>query len=226
MLFDLFGTLIPTGSRDERDAVATRMAQVLDVDPGAFAELVRATFDERCRGRLGSLPESVRRLAERLGAHPSDAAVDTAVQLRLELTRSLHRGAWALPVLAALARLGFARGLVSDCSAETPLLWPDSPLAPYLDAVSFSCLTGHRKPEPEAYLTATRALGVDPRECLFVGDGGSRELTGAAALGMTAVRFAPPGHPLGEAVDVDADWVGVELGDLGELGGLLEQLSS
>ncbi|MGN6332671.1 MAG: HAD family hydrolase [Motilibacteraceae bacterium] len=221
MLFDLFGTLIPAGGRGERDSVAARMAHVLDVDPGELAELVRATFDARCRGRLGSLPESVRRMAERLGAHPSEAAVDAAVELRLEPTRSLHGRTWAVPALAGLARRGIARGLVSDCSAETPLLWPDSPLAPYLDAVSFSCLTGHRKPEPEAYLTATRALGVDPHECLFVGDGGSRELSGAVALGMTAVRFTPPGRTEGDTVDMEVRWEGGRIGDLAELLDLL-----
>lgn len=217
MLFDLFGTLIPAGSRDERDAVAREMAQVLDVEQAAFADLVRATFDDRLRGRLGSLPESVRRLAERLGARPSDSAVDAAVELRLGLTRSLHRGTWAVPVLAELGRRRIARGLVSDCSAETPLVWPQGPLATHVDAISFSCLTGHRKPEPEAYLTATRRLGVEPSECLYVGDGGSRELTGARALGMTVVRFAAPDQDPGDAVDQDAEWTGDVVSDLGEL---------
>ena len=35
-------------------------------------------------------------------------------------------------------------------------------------------------------------LDCAPEECLYVGDGGSRELTGATGLGMTAVRLAAP----------------------------------
>ena len=42
------------------------------------------------------------------------------------------------------------------------------------------------------YLTACERLRVEPEECLYVGDGGSRELTGAAAVGMTAVRLVAP----------------------------------
>ena len=31
-----------------------------------------------------------------------------------------------------------------------------------------------------------------PDQCLYIGDGGSQELTGAEAVGMTAVRLAAP----------------------------------
>jgi FMN phosphatase YigB (HAD superfamily) len=33
-------------------------------------------------------------------------------------------------------------------------------------------------------MVAVRALGAEPSQRLFIGDGGSNELTGAAALGM------------------------------------------
>lgn len=64
---------------------------------------------------------------------------------------------------------------------------------------------------------ATRALGVEPGECLYVGDGGSRELTGAQALGMAAVRLAAPEEDPADAVDHDAAWTGDLVSDLGEL---------
>jgi putative hydrolase of the HAD superfamily len=48
------------------------------------------------------------------------------------------------------------------------------------------------KPDPRIYRAACEQLKVDPRECLYVGDGGSRELTGAAAVGMTPVRLSAP----------------------------------
>ena len=34
--------------------------------------------------------------------------------------------------------------------------------------------------------------GVSPEDCLYIGDGGSQELTGARAVGMTAIRLAAP----------------------------------
>ncbi len=43
-------------------------------------------------------------------------------------------------------------------------------LTRYLAWTFVSCRTGLRKPDPEAYLTAARTLGVEPAACLFVDD--------------------------------------------------------
>ena len=62
-------------------------------------------------------------------------------------------------------------------------------LRPLLDAVVLSCEVGVRKPDPPIYLAAAERLSVAPAACVFVGDGMSRELSGARAVGMTAVRI-------------------------------------
>ncbi len=51
-----------------------------------------------------------------------------------------------------------------------------------------SCHTGVRKPEPQAYLGAARALGLSPERCLLIDD---RRVNcqAAEALGMRAVRY-------------------------------------
>lgn len=87
----------------------------------------------------------------------------------------------------------------------------------YFETVSFSCVTGHRKPEPEAYLIAVNALGIGPQECLYVGDGGSHELTGAERLGIQAIRFEPPMDGRGDVIDEDPDWTGDVITDLADL---------
>lgn len=51
-----------------------------------------------------------------------------------------------------------------------------------------SCKTGVRKPDPEAYLGAARALGVPPSACLFVDDR-ETNVRGALAIGMPALHF-------------------------------------
>lgn len=208
MLFDLFHTLVPGGTRSERDEVSRRMADVLGVEPDRLADLVRHTFDHRTRGRLGDLTETVTWLAGELGAAPVEAAIRAAVELRLAMTRRLLERTWALGVLGELRHAGLLLGLVSDCSAETPATWSGTELSAHFGAVSFSCLTGHRKPEPEAYLVAAHELGVRPEECVFVGDGGSQELTGAASLGMTVHRYRHPGTDPADAIDEDHAWEG------------------
>ncbi len=222
VLFDLFNTLVPGGSREERDEVSRRMAEAVGVEPATMAGLIRSTFDNRTRGRCGDLRQTMVWLAGELGATPSPDAVQAALELRLEMTRSLHSRTWALPALIELGRVGVLRAIVSDCSAETPTIWAESPLSSHLEAVSFSCQTGHRKPEPEAYLVAVARLGVDPSECLFVGDGGSHELAGATELGMTAIRFIPPIGARGESIDEDTAWSGHTISDLIDLVALFE----
>jgi putative hydrolase of the HAD superfamily len=81
-------------------------------------------------------------------------------------------------------------GVVSDCAAGLPLLWPDLAIAPFVDARVLSIEERRHKPDPHMYQVAAERLGVDPADCLYVGDGDSHELTGAAAAGMTAIRLA------------------------------------
>jgi putative hydrolase of the HAD superfamily len=221
VLFDLFGTLVPGGSGQERDAVSRLIANDFGVDPEEFARLVRATYDERMRGTLGDLRGTLAHLARRLGAHPSNECLETAIHRRLALTRRLLSQTWAIPALDALTVAGVRIAVISDCSAETPEIWHESPIAKYVEVTSFSCVTGTRKPAPESYLVATRALQADPTDCVFVGDGGSNELTGAESLGMTTYRFTSGSPEPRTIVDPDLDWNGPVIRDLAELTSIL-----
>jgi putative hydrolase of the HAD superfamily len=126
--------------------------------------------------------------------------------------------------LAAIRARGVATGLISDCTHELPAFLPRLPVAPLLDTVVYSVEVGRCKPDPAIYLTACRRLGVLPEECLYVGDGGSRELTGAARVGMTAVRLAA--HDLSDHLvfDADAAFTGPCVGSLTEVVDLLDRV--
>lgn len=193
VIFDLYDTLVPGGGRGLRDAVSHAMAGDLGVDPEAFADAVRSSFDARARGLMGDVAATARALADGLGAQPDPQAVARAAERRLDLHRSLLRP--TPEVLAELDRLradGYRIGLISDCSAETPALWPGTPLAERIDAAVFSCTMRTRKPDPALYRAVAAELGVEPERCAYVGDGASDELNGAAALGMTAIQLRLP----------------------------------
>ena len=49
-----------------------------------------------------------------------------------------------------------------------------------------------KKPDPQIYYLACEQLGVEPNECLYIGDGDSDELSGASQLGMDAVMIRDP----------------------------------
>jgi len=107
------------------------------------------------------------------------------------------------------------------CAPDTPSMWRTSPLGGAVDVEVFSSEVGLRKPDAEIYLLACERLGVGPGECLYVGDGSYRELSGATAVGMRAVLI----RDLDEQAEVlrfDADdWDGPAIADLREVPGLL-----
>jgi putative hydrolase of the HAD superfamily len=88
-----------------------------------------------------------------------------------------------------------------------------------VDAVSFSCQVGRRKPHPAGYADIAGKLGVAAAACLYVGDGASSELTGATEAGMTAIMLETP---LDATFRYDAEtWSGRSIASLDELPRLL-----
>lgn len=190
VLFDFFGTLTQAVSRGRAH---TNLARWLGCDPRRFTAVLDRTFVERARGGYGSASQSIRRVAETAGVRPTRAQLAAVLPARIEAVRADTRlRPEALPVLAAVRGLGLRTALVSDCAHELPRYLPELPIAPLLDTCVYSVEVGACKPDPQMYLTACRRLGVVPARCLYVGDGGSQELTGARAVGMTAVQLVAP----------------------------------
>lgn len=85
---------------------------------------------------------------------------------------------------------GMKIGLISNCAPEEISAWKASALASYFDDVVFSYAVKLAKPDPAIYQLACSRLQVSPDESVFVGDGGSNELQGAAAVGMLPYQAA------------------------------------
>jgi HAD superfamily hydrolase (TIGR01509 family) len=92
------------------------------------------------------------------------------------------------PLLAELRERGVPMYALSNYPRWYELIEGRLRLSRYLDWRFVSCLTGVRKPDPEAYLGPARVLEVTPERCLFVDD---REgnCAAARAVGMPALRF-------------------------------------
>lgn len=220
VLIDLFGTLVPALPPQMRIPHLLSMAEALGVTPGVFAQDWGSSFAERVTGQLGPLEETIRRIARRQGRDPTDAQVEQALAIRLEFSGSvLSACAPVLPGLDALLREGISLAVVSDTSGETPRLWPTSPLGSRIKATVFSCETGYCKPDPRMYRSGLEQLELAADQCAFVGDGGSRELTGAAACGLSPFlyRFPHPSSDPSARIDPDIDWMEPPLRDLRDL---------
>ena len=63
-----------------------------------------------------------------------------------------------------------------------------SVLASCFDVIMLSCEQGVQKPEHEIFERCLAELAVAPEDCLYVGDGGSRELETAREFGMQTLQ--------------------------------------
>jgi putative hydrolase of the HAD superfamily len=154
--------------------------------------------------------ESIRRVCQALGLTPNEQAVTQAADLRLDFIRqALSPRPDAVKTFTHLRRLGLKVGLISNCPSAVPQLWETTAFAGLMDEPVFSCAVGLSKPDPRIYHLACERLGVSPAECLYVGDGGSQELSGALAVGMEPVQIRDPKEKPADAAREDREaWPG------------------
>jgi putative hydrolase of the HAD superfamily len=215
VVFDFFGTLTRSVHRGPRHAA---IARSLGCDPEVVRHVLDRTFHSRARGTFGSAEATLRWVSEQAGGRPLPSQVEAAVPARVDALRADTRlRADAVSALRAVKSRGLGTALISDCTHELPAFLPSLPVAPLLDAQVFSVELGVCKPEPEIYLAACDRLGVAAQDCVYVGDGGSRELSGAEAVGMTAVRLAAPDLSDHLVFDQDSEFRGRSVTSLTEI---------
>ncbi len=209
VIFDLWDTLVEWPVADA-EVLKERIAALVTVDPEEFERRWR---DGYRASQTGPLADSYRALGL------PDEHVESHVAARHEFARrALRLRPGARETMERLRERGVKIGLITVCSEEVPAAWPETELAGLFDAETFSSDCGLIKPDPEIYLATARALGVDPNDAIFVGDGANDELGGAERVGMTPVLFVPRGEPQWAAL---AGWTGLRITSLDEVLGFV-----
>jgi len=218
VVFDFYGTLTPVSPSEVWAANAARLAAVFGVSSEDLLRVLDASFPERISGALGDIRQTMQAIGDRLGVPVTDQQLGEASATRREVQESMFAlRPEALSVIGQLRERGLLIGLVSDCTSELPDAWPRLPLAPLVDAPVFSCVERTRKPDPRLFHAVADRLPADPADCLYVGDGGGGELTGASSIGMRAVLLAGPDWHLHRDRRTEADWPGPRISSLLEL---------
>ena len=94
--------------------------------------------------------------------------------------------------LTELREAGFSIHALSNYPEWYRLIEGRLGLSRYIEWSFVSCQTGVRKPDPEAFMVAVRALRVDPGDCIFVDDREENCRT-AHEVGMDAILFRNAG---------------------------------
>jgi putative hydrolase of the HAD superfamily len=226
VVFDLAGTLVGDWPEEAHRQNIRRMAEVLSVSYESFIQIWRRETFSEVKVQLSRIEDYVVHVCRILGCNPSGSATQKAGQLRSAFMNDLflHPRRAALDTLTTLRANGFHIGLISNTSVEVPILWTVSPFAGLINESVFSCSVGLAKPEQRIYELASQKLNVCPSQCLYVGDGGDYELSGAKRAGMFPVLLrTPEAHRwIFDNSRADAkDWTGPRINDLREIVGLV-----
>ena len=185
-IFDLFDTL--TGYESDWSSIPG-VSVLLGFSSKAWNDQLLLYSNERLTGKLKDPFLIIRNMAHNIDNTISDDIIREVVIKRTNRYEDALQNIPAenIETITKLRLLNKKIALLSNADVMECSGWDNSPLKPLLDVVVFSCEAGFAKPDPAAYEYCMNKLGVDGRDCLFVGDGGSSELVGAHLVGITTV---------------------------------------
>lgn len=216
VIFDLFGTIVD-GFAASSAGYQERFAAALGVPNDQLAQHWRQLTDRRTLGEFQTVEESIEHVCVLIGRTVTAEQMMRAVELRLQLTRSaLTPKPDAIATFQQLKSDGFKIGLLSNCSIEIPIVWPETEFAEWFDSTVFSARERIKKPSPEIYHRACERLGVTAEDCLYVADGENFELAAAAQVGMHPVLIKTS-ESHSEVRREAQEWQGTSISTLTEL---------
>jgi putative hydrolase of the HAD superfamily len=181
VLFDLWGTLIYNNPPALR---LISLAGPIGVEPDELWKAWRKYMVPALKGEIQSGEERAERVLRDLG-RPLDYVQKLAEYERKGRATDVHFYKGVPEMLAELKRRGYKTAVVSNTTYVARPVVERLKIGEKVDSVVLSCDVGLVKPDLEIYRLGAERLGLEPKECLFVGDGGDNELVGAKAAGCT-----------------------------------------
>ena len=186
IVFDLFHTLISL----KTDGVAPpSTSEQLGVSEKEWNTLLWEQSERRLCGHVKDPFKIIKELTTHGCWNIPDSKLREVATIRQErFAEGMHAvQSHVLQALDQLQQAGLSLAICSNADWMERNGWESSPLSQRFDSAIFSCDVGYVKPEPEIYQLCLDELKVKAQDTVFVGDGGSNELAGAKAMGMTTV---------------------------------------
>ena len=184
VVFDLFETLISEFDSDRPST--TEVAQTLQLPVKEFQQEYQNLRLARLTGHFSDYTAILRYIVWKLGGKSPENTIKTLADHRYSAGAAHLRRIEPeiLDMLNEITSSGIRLGLISNTEGTAVLDWANSPLARFFEVTVFSNAVGMVKPDSDIYQHACKNLGVVPSDCIFIGDGNSDELRGAAQVGM------------------------------------------
>ena len=205
-IFDLFGTLVDNFSTEEHKNMLVKMSAILEIGHTEFISEWLDSFEMRMLGKLKGPKENIEYICVKIGKKVSEGRIKKAAKIRSDFEKNaLKPRKNCIKTLNKLIELNYQLGLISDCSYEVVRSWKNTAFSKIFDKPIFSCEIGIKKPDIRIYQITCKNLNVKPNECIYVGDGSSNELSGAANAGMKPIRIQVPYEMNNSTYKIDED---------------------
>ena len=223
--FDLYGTLVDIHTDETRPSFWKAVADFYTGHGAAYTgKELRGAFSVLCAEqeehlRSAAGPEAEVELDLRLvfaalyqekGVPAADALIrETAVFFRQRSTTHLRLYAGAKELLAALRENGIRVILLSN--AQSCFTIPELEaldLMTCFDRIWISSDVGYKKPDIRFFLAALGETGLEPSDCLMIGNDPVSDAAGAKKAGMDAIYIhsglSPKPAPVPDSLDAAA----------------------
>jgi putative hydrolase of the HAD superfamily len=218
IIFDLFGTLVDDFASSVGQ-MHQEMAAALAVPYEQFMQLWGQTAKMRIIGAFETVEANIKYVCDAMNARPEADQISQAVEIRMKYIRqALRPRPDAVTTLRQLKEQSCKIGLLSNCSIEIPILWPQTTFADLVENPVFSSRERLKKPDLRIYHLACERLGVTPERCLYIADGEDHELTAAAKAGLHPVLIRTSSRETrGELHKEAKEWQGATITGLAEV---------
>ena len=188
VIFDMFETLIT--HFESPVYMGKQIAEHIGIPESKFREIWDATDDDRTLGKktLEEVIEEVLKVNNCYSEELFESVITRRIRSKEECFEHMHPE--IIPLFQAIKEQNIKLGLITNCYSEEMEVIMKSILYDFFDSVCMSCEVGIKKPDVKIFQKCMKDLGVEPEECLYIGDGGSFELETAQSLGMRPLQAA------------------------------------
>ncbi|MCR5556206.1 MAG: HAD-IA family hydrolase [Butyrivibrio sp.] len=186
VVFDMFETLITLF--EGRTYFGENIAEDVGADPALFRKEWHAIENDRSIGKY-TIEEGLELAFKKLGVYSAEN-VKLAADKRKENLEDSFSGIpdESIALLQELKKRNIKVGLITNMFSDERDFVRRSEMMQYFDAALISYEQGICKPDLSLFEKMSQLLGVRPQECLYVGDGGSKELYAAREAGMHPIQ--------------------------------------
>jgi FMN phosphatase YigB (HAD superfamily) len=193
VVFDLFNAVVdPEDFRPKDFNAIQKIAEVFNLDGKAFekywSDSASLRYTSRSRKPLDLIEDYVSQNSGRAPTKGDLLIVDTLLGRYYDMALQNPKS----DVVVALHNLkyqGLKLGVLSNSSSREISTWFRSPLSGVFEKTGFSCNSGFAMPGRESYNDIVAHIGVDAKNCVFVGGRERGSLKGARDAGFGRIIF-------------------------------------